>query len=102
MTQGRYLHTASLLKSGKVLVSGGSSFTSEFSTDAELYDFSTGMWTNTSSMNYQRASHTATVLADGNVLVIGGNDVDHATAITPELYNSSMDVYMSTNNMKLK
>ncbi|CAF4213785.1 unnamed protein product, partial [Adineta steineri] len=73
MTQGRYLHTASLLKSGKVLVSGGGSFTSEFSTDAELYDFSTGVWTNTSSMNYQRASHTATVLADGNVLVIGEN-----------------------------
>jgi hypothetical protein len=82
-----------------VLVSGGENSDGSSVKSAELYDPSTGMWTNTSTMHYERVSHTATVLANGNILVIGGNLFDYNTAITPELYHSSTDTYIPTKKM---
>ena len=67
MGTGRYDHRATLLSSGKVLVTGGSGDTS-----AELYDPATGTWTDTGSMSTERILHTATLLPSGKVLVAGG------------------------------
>src|SRR2546430_14221444 len=63
----RYLHTATLLPSGKVLVAGGAG------SSAELYDAALGTWGNTGSLNTARANHTATLLPSGEVWVAGGN-----------------------------
>ncbi|CAF4056460.1 unnamed protein product, partial [Rotaria sp. Silwood1] len=46
MSFGRYLHTASVLTNGKVLVAGGYG-ASGFLNTAELYEPSTGLWTTT-------------------------------------------------------
>jgi N-acetylneuraminic acid mutarotase len=62
-------HAAMLLRSGKVLVAGGSS-----STSAELYDPGTNTWTGTGQMSSARADASATRLLDGRVLMAGGND----------------------------
>jgi hypothetical protein len=84
---------------GKILVSGGMNEAEPALQSTELYDPSTGMWTDASSMHYPREEHTATVLANGNVLVIG-DWTDYSIAYTAELYNSTIDSYIPTDNMK--
>jgi len=59
--------TATLLRDGTVLVSGG--------TGAKLYDPDSGTWSATGPMIAPRFNHTATLLRDGNVLVAGGNQI---------------------------
>src|SRR5439155_27060636 len=71
---GRYLHMATLLQNGMVLVEGGADSNGNPSASAELYDPASGTWTATGSLNTGRAYHTATLLRNGMVLVEGGVD----------------------------
>ncbi|CAF5070903.1 unnamed protein product, partial [Rotaria sp. Silwood1] len=73
MNDARSDHTASVLRNGKVLVTGGFNY-SLYLNSAELYDPSTGTWTMTGYMNHSRTVHTESVLLDGKVLVTGGYD----------------------------
>ncbi|HEY6328241.1 MAG TPA: kelch repeat-containing protein [Blastocatellia bacterium] len=76
----RHDHTATLLPNGKVLITGGDSFTSDGGVLAgggrlastEVYNPATGAWTDWESMNQPRSFHTATLLPNGKLLVIGG------------------------------
>ena len=54
MSIARYAHTASVLGSGKVLVSGGYRMVSGYVNIAELYDPSTGNWSSTGAMSIAR------------------------------------------------
>jgi hypothetical protein len=57
-------HTATLLPSGKVLVTGGVHFSAE--TSAELYDPASGTWAPSDGLRIPRFfGHTATLLSDG-------------------------------------
>src|ERR1017187_9301641 len=94
MTVERYIHTATLLPDGKVLVAGGGANGSYLSS-AELYDLSSGTWTNTDSLANARNAHTATLLPNGNVLVAGGYDGGSSLA-TAELYNPSDGTWTNT------
>jgi hypothetical protein len=67
----RYLHTATLLPDGKVLVAGGNT-ASGITNRVELYDPSAGTWTPTAPLNTARSFHTATLLPNGKVLITGG------------------------------
>ena len=60
MRFGRQGHTATLLKNGQVLVAGGANITYELDVTAaaELYNPSTGKWTETGSMSQPREFHT--------------------------------------------
>ena len=60
VSTAREFHTATLLRNGQVLVTGGSG-----DTNAELYDPATGTWTATGSMAIARDEHTATLLPNG-------------------------------------
>src|SRR4029077_10660015 len=82
----RFLHTATLLPNGKVLVAGGDSGSGELSS-AELYDSASGMWTPTGSLNTERSSHTATLLPNGKVLVAGGFGTSRPVLREAELYD---------------
>ncbi|GAA0722664.1 Kelch repeat-containing protein [Dokdonella soli] len=83
----RYGHTATLLKTGKVLVAGG--FGMDFVASAELYDPATGTWSATGNLATARYRHTATRLQNGKVLVVGGsNNGDLAAFLSSaELYD---------------
>jgi len=73
MTEGRSEHTATLLNTGRVLITGGYDYATagipDYLATAELYDPLTGRFTATGIMKAARAWHTATLLANGKVPV---------------------------------
>lgn len=76
MTEARYSPTATLLPSGKVLVTGGGYGGESELASAELYDPGTNCWSSAGSIAERRGTHTATLvtMADDKVkvLVAGG------------------------------
>src|SRR5947207_2438884 len=74
LNTARYLHTATLLPNGKVLVAGGQNG-GGFLVSSELYDPAAGTWAATTGpLNTARYAHTATLLPNGKVLVAGGQN----------------------------
>jgi Kelch motif/Galactose oxidase, central domain len=76
---GRAFHTATKLADGRVLVSGGLGYITDFTQTvilqtAEIFDPSSATWRLTGNMNQPRAQHAAVALGDGRVLVAGGYD----------------------------
>ena len=75
MSQQRASHTATLLPSGKVLVTGGyASDYSIYQATAELFDPSSNTWSSAAPMGTTRIRHTAVLLESGKVLVAGGRN----------------------------
>jgi TATA-box binding protein (TBP) (component of TFIID and TFIIIB) len=100
MTRARDGLTATLLASGKVLVTGGISGGngSDDAASAELYDPPSGTWSPATSMHTRRYGHVATLLASGKVLVTGGyTDVD--VTASAELYDPVHDAWSPVAGM---
>jgi hypothetical protein len=116
LNTARYLHTATLLNNGMVLVVGGILYTppppcyvlpcapgtSTVLASAELYNPATGLFTaTTGSLNTARYGHTATLLPDGTVLIAGGTSAAGASGpflSTAELYNPATETFSYTTN----
>jgi hypothetical protein len=73
MTDFRTGHTVTVLQNGKVLVAGGDR-EGNATSRSEIYDPSTGSWTNAALMTVPRGGHTATLLPNGKVLIAGGDN----------------------------
>lgn len=94
MAVARLYHTATLLPSGSVLVTGGQSYPWWVVTPtSELYDPATGTWSSTGSLATARLRHTATLLQSGRVLVTGGG------VATAELYDPATGTWSATGSM---
>jgi hypothetical protein len=92
LNDARSYHTATLLPSGKVLITGGfSTQRGDSLASAELYDPATGVFTRTGSMSVQRSGSEATLLLDGHVLITGDEQ-------TPELYDPATGSFALTGN----
>jgi N-acetylneuraminic acid mutarotase len=105
MANARYLHTATFLPNGKVLVAGGTTNDGTTSlSSAELYDPATGTFSPTGSMNSGRWIHLATLLPNGKVLVAGGwqgtSSAGHAIA-SAELYDPATGTWSPTTPMSV-
>jgi hypothetical protein len=87
---GGLLSTATLLPNGAALAAG-----SIYTSATELYDPSTGLWSETGSMSVARFAHTATLLSDGTVLVAGGilMTPGSAGAPPPQSVLASAEIY---------
>ncbi|MCP3136551.1 Kelch repeat-containing protein [Pyxidicoccus xibeiensis] len=91
MLTPRYGHSAVLLTTGKVLISGG--YNPAMLASAELYSPDTGTWSAAGSMGRGRWGHTLTLLPSGRVLAIGGST---NTSGTDEVRN--VDIYDPATN----
>ena len=99
MGAARFFHAATLLASGKVLLTGGLEGGNGLTT-AELYDPATKTFSLTiGNMTVGRAGHTAT-LVSGKVLVAGGAaNFSGAAASTAELFDPAIATFSSTGAM---
>ncbi len=94
----REQQTATLLRDGDVLMSGGlneggDSNTPRAYADAELYDPSAGGWTETGSLPAPHYGQTATLLPSGWVLVAGGQSA------AAEIYEPGSGTWVLTGAM---
>jgi hypothetical protein len=96
-------HTATLLRSGLVLVAGGYGCEPyEVCRSAELYDPRTGRWKYTGTMQSARAGQSATLLKNGQVLVTGGYTCTAGACshlASAELYDSGSGSWRTAGNM---
>ncbi len=102
MTDTRFLHTATLLEDGRVLIAGGND--GSITNTAEIFDPATGTFGCSglgglnsttgfcnNTMTDSRQNHTATLILTGpnagGVLIAGGIDANGAVVQTAELYS---------------
>ena len=99
MSKGRANHTATLLPSGQVLVTGGCTTLAQVYNPcaadgvtklAELFDPATETFTELPPMNAARQNHGAVVLPNGKVLIVGGGDA------SAELYDPLTKTFAAT------
>jgi hypothetical protein len=74
MHVGRVTHTATLLKGGRVLITGGGTGREQVTDTAEIYDPKTRSFSLAGNMAKPRHKQTAILLDNGSVLVAGGSD----------------------------
>jgi N-acetylneuraminic acid mutarotase len=91
---GRFLHTATLIGGGKVLVAG-----SNASNSAEIFDPATRSWALTNFMSNRREQHTATLLPNGKVLVSGGLDVSTGEVASVDVYDPALGNFVLTGSL---
>jgi len=94
MSTERWFHAATLLPTGKVLVTGGNP---PLLSSTELYDPDTGCWTLGSDMNFAHVGHTATLLFDGTLLIAG--DAYNGGLSGGELYDPFAGTWTLTGAM---
>ena len=85
MTAARSGHTATLLPSGKVMITGGMNGNGTYYDTIEIFDPTANRFTGDRRMNAKRVGHTATLLRDGRVLIAGGFNGDYVR--DAELYD---------------
>ena len=105
MSTPRVNFTATLLKSGKVLIVGGQFewvVPGNTTDSVEMYDPTSQKFTNAASLGSPRAGQTATLLSDGRVLVAGGYTSLGIQALTStEIYNPANDTWSPGAPMSL-
>jgi len=112
MILNRNNYTATLLKNGNVLVSGGAPFLKSvpwsgrdiligyYLPSAEIYNPTINTWSSTSAMNKGRGSPIATLLKNGKVMVFGGtgwwdSSSNYSVNSGSATDSTSVDVYTS-------
>ena len=107
LNTSRYLHSATILETGQILIAGGincpSAGSCTYLNSAEIYDPSSSTFTNTTGQLAQARSAPSVLLNNGNVLVSGGYFCDSSgncsSQISAEIYNPSTSTFSGAGNM---
>jgi hypothetical protein len=105
MLEPRILPTTTLLRSGHVLIVGGSwckgNVCNGFDplASAELFDPDTETFSPTGSMSIARTGHTATLLNNGTVLITGGVNPVLGSDATAEIYDPATRGFTRVGDM---
>ena len=106
LNTSRYLHSATTLETGQVLVAGGincpSSGSCTYLNSAEIYNPASSTFTNTGAMAQTRSA-PAVLLNNSNVLIAGGYTCDASgncsSLSSAEMYSPSAGTFSSAGNM---
>jgi uncharacterized protein (DUF2147 family) len=93
-----------LLKDGKVLLTGSVTYPAETPlSSAELYDPASGSFTAIGNMTKARAKQAATLLPDGRVLITGGMDRNgpQGRTASAEIYDPAKNSFVAIANMSM-
>jgi len=104
MTTRRALHSATLLRGGRILICGGTSNANIGGVldTAEIYDPAGGSFTPTGTMMAARQGHTATLLPDGTVLIAGGSkSIGYRSQLaSAEIYDPGSGTFRAIGSMR--
>jgi hypothetical protein len=89
-------HTATVLSTGKVLVTGGSGIGAQVLSSDETFDLLSGKFTTGKGMGTPRELHTATLLKSGQVLVAGGMQSNSQALASAELFDPTTGMFTPT------
>ena len=102
MVAARWNHTATQLRDGRVLVTGGLGYELGFIwnpvASTEIFDPATGTWSPAAPMHTARFFHAAVALPDGRVLVSGGWELVFSEA-SVEIYDPASDAWTLAASM---
>ena len=98
MAAARFLHTATPLQNGQVLIAGGENSSGSLQT-AELYNPATDTFTATGSLSTPRYGAAAAILGNGSVLIAGGQNSGGVLS-TAELYAGTFTATGSLNTAR--
>jgi hypothetical protein len=98
METARFLHTATRLNDGRVLVTGGGQ-PGMILSKAEIFDPASGTFAPTGNMETSRMSHTATLLSNGKVLLAGGLKNFTTSLSAAELFDPGSGTFSATADM---
>jgi len=94
----RAYHTATLLKSGKVLVTGGTS-PSTYEKSTEIFDPATGKWTKGKDMFKHRWDHAAVRMQDAkNMVLVTGGFYSSDSTNSVIIYDPTSDTWASPSS----
>jgi len=96
-------HTSTLLKDGRVLITGGMVENGVFLKSAEIFDPKRGAFAGIDNMRSNRVEHTATLLPDGRVLIAGGlagrTSDGHGAVASTEIYDPATGHFIAGPSM---
>lgn len=94
MIGDRAIAAAATLSNGNILVTGGLSQVADGAqtilNTSEIYDVTSGTWSNSGRLINARSGHTATAVGDGTVIVAGGYDNSGDHYDSAELYSAGV------------
>ena len=98
---GRYSHSATLLRDGRVLLTGGANALSGALATAEVFDPATNTFAAVGSMLTGRRFHTSTLLPSGQVVVAGGAGGVDGTLVfdSAELFDPVAGTFVLTGSL---
>jgi hypothetical protein len=99
MSAARSHHTTTLLRDGRVLVTGGADGSGARLDSAEVYNPQTGTWSSAGAMTVARSYHATALLPDGRVLVTGGGGPDWASSASVELFDPATNTWTAAASM---
>ena len=92
-------HTMTLLKTGAVLITGGTDANGTPLSSAEIYNPDSGGWSTVPSMSTGRALHSATLLEGGKVLVVGGTIQAWTQGSSTELFDPATSSWTTQGSL---